>query len=426
MGILLKGYVSFDYLVTGAVVSLIVASIIIFLLKLTMQIRLDNEVLKAEVEKERITSEDLSRKLDFQSLLIETIPDLLFVLSPDGSLIKWNEKAVTATGYTAEELSGMNGLSLIAEEDRDKAQSGLEEARSVGTSNRELHLLTKDGNKVFHLFSGAGMKDVEGHFLGYIGVAKNLSRFRKLEEETNLNQKLESVGILAGRISHEFNDLLTSILENIHLAVIHSDQRDILRGYLITAQETSTRVKDLNNQLFAFARAGFPIKELVEIGAIIKEAAGPAILHTSAACEFRIAEDLWRAEIDKVQFCQALKNIILNAAEAMPGGGTVTITAENVDVAPDDLPLLSGCRYIRISVADEGSGIFPEAGQKIFDPFFSSKRHRSGLGLSMSHAILKNHGGLIQVDSEPGKGSVFHIYLPAASCRKGPASHLSN
>lgn len=414
MGLVLRGAVTYDYLVTGGVVSLIVAGIVIFLLKAAMQVRLDNEILRAEIEKQRETAEGLSKALDFQSLLMETIPDVLYVLNPAGTLIKWNGKAEETTGYRRDEIAGKHALTFIAEEDRDAAQAGLEEAYSKGTASRELRLLTKGGKKVIHFFSGAAIRDAGGKLLGFIGIGRDISKLKKMEEEMSRAQKLESVSILAGDIAHDFNYLLTSILENIHLAVIHVDEREVLRGTLRKAQKASIRAKDLTKQLLAFSRGGFPVKRPVALGDIIREYAGSAMRDSNIGCDINIAGDLWNARVDEGQIGQVINTIVFNSVEAMPGGGTIMITGDNIEVSPDEMPPLLGGRYVRTTFADCGIGIPQELLPRIFDPYFTTKQHRSGLGLTIAYAIIRNHDGHIRVESEPGKGAVFHVYLPAS------------
>lgn len=401
MGLLLKGSVTYDYLVTGGVVSLIVAGIVIFLLKIMMRIRLDNKTLRAEVE--------------FQSLLMETIPDLLYVLDPAGTLIKWNGKAEEVSGFSRDELAGRHALFFIAEEDRDGAQAGLEEAYLKGTATRELRLLTKDGKKVNHRFSGASIRDSEGRFIGFIGIGRDISNLKKIEEEMNRVQKLESVSILAGSFASDFNYLITSIRENIHLAVMHADEREILRENLQNAHRAAIRAKDMTKQLLSFSRGGFPKKKLTALGHIIREYTDAALHGSAIKCDFTIPGSLWNAEVDEAQIGQAINALVLNAVEAMPGGGTIAITADNIEVSSDELPRLPGGRYVRISVADCGIGIPQELLQTIFDPYVTTRHRSRGLGLTITYAIIRNHNGHIRVESEPGRGSVFHIYLPALS-----------
>jgi two-component system cell cycle sensor histidine kinase/response regulator CckA len=413
MGLILKGSVSYDYLVTGGVVSLIVAGIVIFLLKMMMQVRLDNEILRSEIEKQSETTEGLSKELNFQSLLMETIPDLLYVLNPAGTIIKWNRKGEETTGYSRAELDGKHALIFIAEEDRDAAQAGLEEAYSKGTAARELQLLTKDGKKIAHFFNGAAIRDAGGRFVGFIGIGKDISKQKKMEEEILRTQKLESLATLAGDIAYEFNTLLNSILENIHFAVIHADQRSMLRKALKKAQTASVQAIDLTKQLLSFSQGGFPVKKLVALGGIIREFSTFSIRDTAIGCDLNISDDLWDAEVDERQIGQVINNIVLNFAGAMSGGGTIKITADNIEVPSDELPPLPGGRYIRISVSDCGVCIPKDLFQKICDPYFTSKQHESGLSLAISYMIIRNHDGHIQVESEPEKGTLFHVYLPA-------------
>ena len=404
MGLLLKGSVTYDYLVTGGVVSLIVAGIVIFLLKVMMQVRLDNKILREEVE--------------FQSLLMETIPDLLYVLDPVGMLIKWNKKAEEVSGYSHDEIAGKHGFFFIAEEDRDEAQAGLEDAYSKGTATRELRLLTRDGEMVLHRFSGASIRDVGGRFMGFIGIGRDISKLKKMEEEMTRAQKLESVGILASGIAYDFINLLSSITENIHLAIISADQREMLRDALQKALRASLHAKDLTRQLLSLSRAAFPVKRVAALGGIIRQHTDSVVRGSNIVCNVNVAGDLWDVEVDEGQIGTAVSNIVLNAVEAMPEGGTLTIDAGNTEVSPDELPSLSGGRYVKISVTDCGAGIPRAHFQKIFDPYFTTKPDRSGMGLAISYAFVRNHEGYIRVESDSGKGTVFHIYLPAVFKKK--------
>lgn len=413
MGLLLKGSVTYDYLVTGGLVSLIVAGIIIFLLKMMMQVRLDNEILRTEIEKQSETAEGLSKALNFQSLLMETIPDLLYVLNPAGTIIKWNRKAEETTGYSHDEIGGKHAMFFIAEEDRDAAKAGLEEAYLKGTSARELQLLAKDGHKIAHFFKGSAVRDADGRFVGFIGIAKDISRIKKMEEEVLQTQKFESMATLAGDIAYEFNSLLNSILENIHYAVMHADEREVLRKALKKAQTASEQTINLTKQLLSFSRGGFPVKRPVALEGIIREFSALAIRDSAIVCDLKISDDLWDLELDKGQIGQVINNIVLNFVKAMPGGGTIIISADNIEVPSDELTPLPGGRYIRISVSDCGAGIPKDLFRKICDPYFTSKQHESGLSLAISYMIIRNHDGHVQVESETEKGTVFHIYLPA-------------
>jgi signal transduction histidine kinase len=233
-----------------------------------------------------------------------------------------------------------------------------------------------------------------------------------MEEEMHRTQKLESLGILASGIAHDFNFLLSSVAENIHVAVISANDRDVMRKALQKAQKASIRAKDLTRQLITFSRGGFPVKRLTAIGEIIREYSDLAIQDSNIGCTYNIATDLCPVDVDGEQIGRVINTIVLNSVEAMPGWGMLMITAENIQVTPDELPPLPEGRYVKVSVKDQGAGIPKEALPKIFDPYFTTKQNGRGLGLTIAYAIIRNHNGHIQVESEPEKGTVFHIYLP--------------
>lgn len=401
MSLLLKGSVTYDYLLTGGVVSLIVAGMVISLLKVMMQVRLDNKVLREEVE--------------FQSLLMETIPDPLYVLDTSGRLLKWNRKAEEVSGYSHGEIAGRHAMVFIAEEDRAEAQAGLEEAYRKGSAARELRMLAKDGSKVLHRFSGASIRDAGGRFIGYVGIGRDISEVKKMEEEMTRVQKLETVGLFASGVAYDFTALLSSIVENIRLAIISADQREMLRAALQKAERSSLRAKDMTRQLFAISKRAFPVKQVASLEGIIRECTDFAVRDSKIVCNVAVAADLWEVAVDEGQVEAAIRNIVLNAVEAMPEGGALKIDVSNTEISSDEMPSMAGGRYVKISVSDRGVGIPREHFQKIFDPYFTTKPGRSGLGLAASYAVVRNHGGHIRVESDQGKGTVFHVYLPAVS-----------
>jgi two-component system cell cycle sensor histidine kinase/response regulator CckA len=180
--------------------------------------------------------------------------------------------------------------------------------------------------------------------------------------------------------------------------------------------------------LLTFSKGDEPVKMNVAIPDIIKESASFALRGANVKCQFSFADDLWRSEVDTGQFSQVIQNLIINADHAMPEGGTITISAQNCESSSaNNLPLKEG-RYVKISVMDQGQGISQENLTKIFDPYFTTKRDGSGLGLSIVHSVVKNHDGHIEVESSPDEGTAFHIYLKAslkkASQQKTDPEHI--
>ena len=252
------------------------------------------------------------------------------------------------------------------------------------------------------------------------GMWRHILR-KKMDDELLKAQKLESVGLLAGGLAHDFNNLLTGILGNIELAKMYADPADKVYEKLTDAGQAFSRAKDLTQQLLTFSRGGEPVKKIVSLGALVKNSAKFALRGSNVRCKFFIPKDLLSAEIDEGQITQVISNLIINASQAMPSGGTVKVFCENVVVSQQDaLPLKDG-EYVRISIRDKGIGMPREHLPKIFDPYFTTKQKGSGLGLATSYSIIKKHEGHIAAESEMGAGTTFHLYLPASMQMTTPA-----
>ena len=235
----------------------------------------------------------------------------------------------------------------------------------------------------------------------------------RLEQERLRAAKLESIGTLAGGIAHDFNNLLTGIMGNIGLVKSITDSTKPDYEMLEEAEKAAMRASDLTQQLLTFARGGKPIKKSVQIADIIKESATFALRGSKAKLELKIPDDLWLIEADESQISQVINNLVINADEAMPTGGTVKITAENVTQKSSANQILPDGNYVHIDIADTGIGMSKEHIERIFEPYFTTKQRGSGLGLTSAYSIVKNHGGIIFADSIPNKGSTFNVYLLA-------------
>jgi CheY-like chemotaxis protein len=239
-----------------------------------------------------------------------------------------------------------------------------------------------------------------------------------MESEMLKTQKLESVGILAGGIAHDFNNILTVIMGNIFIAknfIKKNLKKEELLEILSTLEKASVRAKDLTQQLLTFSKGGAPVFKTTSVAEILKESANFALRGSSIKCETSIAKNLWNIEIDEGQISQVINNMVINAKQAINIGGMVTISAENIQITfKESLPIKNG-RYIVITINDTGDGIPEEILSKIFDPYFSTKKEGSGLGLASSYSIIKKHKGHIAVKSDVDVGTIFHIYLPAST-----------
>jgi signal transduction histidine kinase/sensor domain CHASE-containing protein/CheY-like chemotaxis protein len=234
----------------------------------------------------------------------------------------------------------------------------------------------------------------------------------RVAEEQLRASRLESLGQLAGGIAHDFNNLLTAILGNISLARTSTEPHATLGHRLDEAEQASLRARDLTQQLLTFARGGAPVKSLCDVGAIGAEAMGFALHGAHATGEAHVAPDLWLAEVDPGQIAQVVGNLVINAVQASPGGGAVSLTAENTQLAGD--ATLPPGPYVRLTVADHGQGIAPEHLPRIFDPYFTTKPGGTGLGLATTYSIVQRHGGRITVESAVGIGTTFTLMVPAS------------
>jgi len=241
---------------------------------------------------------------------------------------------------------------------------------------------------------------------------------RRVEEELAKIDRLESLGVVAGGIAHDFNNILTAIVGNISLGKLMAHQPDKVMDRLIEAEKACIQAQGLTQQLLTFAKGGTPIKRLSSVRTIVHDSCQFAVRGSNVKCEYSLPDDLWPAEFDEGQIGQIINNLIINADQAMPKGGVVRVAAENITVDPEQGLPLKGGAYLKITIQDHGIGIAQEILPRIFDPYFTTKRKGSGLGLATSFSIAKNHGGFITAESEPGTGASFSLYLPARPDRE--------
>jgi CheY-like chemotaxis protein len=244
-------------------------------------------------------------------------------------------------------------------------------------------------------------------------MVSDISDQKRREAEFVKADRLESLGVLAGGIAHDFNNLLGAIYGYIDLACNAGHADGIL--FLAKAMDTIERARGLTRQLLTFASGGAPVLEVESLFPFVQETARVALGGSSVSCSFSVQENLWSCKMDRNQIAQVIGNIVINARQAMPGGGMIEVAASNVMVGEERRGTLSPGAYVRLSIADHGIGICREHLSRIFEPFFTTKSSGNGLGLASCHSIVRRHGGLIEVESEPGKGSVFHVFLPASS-----------
>jgi PAS domain S-box-containing protein len=287
----------------------------------------------------------------------------------------------------------------------------------IDSFEAEYRIITHKGNIKWIYDRGKVIaRDTQGNPLRICGVMSDITHKKIMEEELFKMKKIESIGILAGGIAHDFNNILTAILGNISLAKLKLGKRDLDRveDLLTNSEKASIRAKDLTHQLLTFAKGGEPVIKTTKVDKIVTEAVNFAIHGSNVKPEIIIKDDTYPVDIDEGQISQVVQNIVINADQAMPKGGSLIITIENYhhNISNNSkLNLING-DYVKVSIKDSGIGMSKETMDKIFDPYFSTKETGHGLGLATTYSIIKKHNGIITVESELGQGSTFTFYLP--------------
>lgn len=246
----------------------------------------------------------------------------------------------------------------------------------------------------------------------------DITERKMLEEERLKSKKLESLGLLAGGIAHDFNNMLMAILGNISIILYQNDPKDKRTDEFLEIKKAAERARELTQQLLTFSKGGAPIRRPSSLEHLIKETATFMLRGSKIKYSFESPQKLWRVNIDKGQISQVVQNLVLNTIQAMPEGGELVIGARNF-VADEycTLPLEKG-KYVEVTFKDQGTGIRKEHLHKIFDPYFSTKKQGSGLGLSIVYSIIRNHEGFITAKSIDNQGATFIFYLPATIDRE--------
>ncbi len=356
--------------------------------------------------------------------IFNAISDCVVFVDPDFRILQINPALGRQCGYTMEELSGRNVSELFADPGGSRLLRRCLEQGGTPPQGRvqKIRFRRKNGTTFSGEALGSRVEDDDG-LSGHIIIFRDITERDRQEEILRRLDRLDSLGILAGGIAHDFNNLLTAILGNISLASMHATADDPVTEYLQDAEKAAVRARDLTGQLLTFSRGGQPIKKPVSLPPLLSESASFVLSGSNVRCRFDVPDDLQRIEADPGQLSQVINNLLINAMQAMPRGGTIEIECRNVSIdAQSGLPLTPG-PHVRITVRDHGIGIPEQYLERIFDPYFTTKQKGSGLGLATASSIITRHGGYMEVESERGKGTSFHIYLPAGSAKREEQPH---
>ena len=394
--------------------------------KAEVALRTLNATLEQQVE-ERTRS--LHRSSETLQQIIDSSPLAILNMDRDATILSWNRRAEEIFGYTSGDAVGCTYDELIGLP-REETLRGIEDVMAGQVVKaREIARKRKDGSDAILSAYAAPLTDHERRPIGIVALFEDITQARATRDQLQQAQKMEAVGQLTGGIAHDFNNLLSIVIGNLDSLILRL-REPVERNLASEALTGALRGAELTKQMLAFARRQSLNPERLDIGRLLRDAAtmlqrtlgGPVLVQTS------FEEGLWPCLADPSQIETALLNLSINARDAMPDGGRLTIEARNahldshyVDMNPDVVP----GDYVKISVSDTGTGIPADVLDRVMEPFFTTKGpgKGTGLGLSMVHGFAKQSGGHLKIYSEPGHGTTVNLYLPRAS---GEEEHVAD
>lgn len=379
---------------------------------------------------EHRAAEQALRESEIQyRLLAETATEMIILCDSELRIRYINSAVTTLSGHRKEDILG-RGIDDFLEQDAFlRARRNLEEARRTLDTctlcetvfrHQDGHLMPIEVNSTPIIKQGA--------WEGFLFTARDISERKRMNEELLRAKKLESIGVLAGGIAHDYNNLLTAILGYVTLAESYLNPNHEAAPFLGRARKATDMAKELSKKLVTFSKGGKPVRKPGSIRPLLENTVDFALAGSNVRCEHRIPSDIWMVAYDESQMSQVVHNIAVNAREAMPQGGTLRVKTENVSARKRSSHPVDEGNWVHISIEDEGTGIPEQHLDKIFDPYFTTKemgpKKGLGLGLAICHSVIQNHAGYIFAESGPGRGTAFHIYLPATSTPSGKAPSL--
>lgn len=362
----------------------------------------------------------LKESEEWFSTTLKCIGDAVITTDKNGYITFLNPVAEQLTGWKQSEILNKKlteVFNIINEDTRepiteDPVSLVLQEGHLETLPNKTV-LISRDGTERLIGDSVSPIKDENREIIGVVLIFRDETDKHRLQEEIQKVQKLESIGKLAGGIAHDFNNILTAIVGNISLAKMKVNNDDRIYDLLDAAENAAFQARDLTLQLLTFSKGGNPVKKITSIYELLTKSTKFALRGSNVKFKLDIADELWPVEIDEGQINQVINNVIFNAEQSMPKGGTIKITAVNFPVTNKNTTLpLKNMDYVKIAIKDEGSGIPEKELSKIFDPYYSTNPKGSGLGLTISFSIITKHEGIMTAESKPGEGTTIFIYLP--------------
>jgi len=390
---------------------------------INQELNLSNKELIEEIFERQQAEDELKESEERFRSLTESSPDIIFTLEHDGLIAYLNPVFEKILGYKREEAIGKSFTDFVKPEESKMYNQIFKKINNKKDIVRDafMTLILKNGESRLFSLSGAPHVYSKGERTGMVGICKDITEQRQLEMQLRQSHKMEALGTLAGGIAHDFNNILAAILGYTELAMMKIMEDMPVKSNLDNVLKAINRAKNLVGQILTFSRQTEHEKEPLQVSLIVKEAL--KLLRASIPATIDIQQDIDiesdMVMADPTQIHQVMMNLCTNASYAMrEKGGILEVKLSNVyidaETVTQQLSHLKPGHYLRLSVGDTGHGIHSSIIQRIFDPFFTTKKigEGTGMGLSVVHGIASSHGGTVTVESEPGIGSVFHVFFP--------------
>jgi PAS domain S-box-containing protein len=384
----------------------------------------DGEIIQAVIcyldITDRVTAEEeMAREKDQLAVTLQAINEGVMSLDENCTVVLANDMATKILGIRRDSLVGHTIRDILFSEE-EKAYM-----KTCHYTDTERRLYPYQGSMCKQVYIDGSRRIVEiyqmpvytamNRLTAVVLILKDITERLHMENELLRRQKLESLSILTGGIAHDFNNILTAAMSNVAMAHIQMEKNGLSSEYLVNAEQALQQARDLVRQLSTFAKGGSPVKETTSLKELLEKIIQFTLSGARVSRTITIADDLDLVDIDTTQFGQVLNNLLLNAIQAMPEGGNLTLDARNREITEKDTLTLSPGRYVQVSITDTGVGIPEEYQKQIFDPFFTTKKEGSGIGLATAYSIIKRHNGYISVESEENRGTTFSVFIPSSS-----------
>lgn len=379
-------------------------------------------VILRDVTHNRAVKRALIREKERLAMILDSVVDAVIATNAKGEIELINQEAAELIGLSVDDATGCplgevlklrhpKTGKLIA----DPIPIFLSAERAEIKPELGICLCRTDDHEVLVTAEMRCMRDqCSGHH-GCVVVLRDITAQKKMEEASFQSEKLHSIKLLAGGIAHDFNNMLTAILGNISMVRMNMGAGTPNADKLLSAEKAALQATSLTQQLLTFTKEGTPLLEVQMIDQLIEDCVQFSLRGSNVKYEIDKEDPLWTVDVNAGQITQVINNLIINADQAMPDGGVIRLSLTCERIRAGQIPSLAAGDYLCIRIQDQGVGITPENLKRIFDPYFTTKQNGNGLGLASSYSIIKNHDGIIVVDSIVAQGSTFKIYLPRAA-----------